>query len=105
MSNDKRGDIKATYLAATPTAQGRGLATLLMGAIFKIVPSVKRIYLSTRVTNDTAQAAYKKWGFTQDLHPILWPGENPEHWVYFEYLADRVDLLQKARLRAMGNMF
>lgn len=95
MPDDKNGDIKVTHLAVAPVAQGRGLATILIGAIIRILPSVKRLYLSTRITNDSAQAAYKKWGFTPDRHPVLWAGENSDHWVYFEYLVDQVDVLQK----------
>jgi ribosomal protein S18 acetylase RimI-like enzyme len=91
------GDIKVSTLAVAPSAQKRGLATLLMSSIFKLHPSLKRIFLCTRVTNETAIRAYKSWGFTHDTNPVQEPHYtfNLNHWIFMEYKADQEDVLQK----------
>lgn len=91
------GDVKVVSIAVAPAAQGRGLGKLLISSIFKIIPNIKHMFLSTRPTNVTAIGAYQAWGFTADAHPIQDPHWKAieDHWIYFEYLADRKDLLQK----------
>ncbi len=92
------GDIKCPSFAIVPSEQNRGLGKLLMSSIFKIVPSAcKRIFLSTRITNTTAQTAYCAWGFTKDENPIQEPyfKQNPEHWIFMEYKLGQTDKLQK----------
>jgi len=85
------GDVNVPVLGIIPEAQGRGLGKLLLSSIFKIVPTVKGIILSTRVTNEKAINAYKAWGF------IDYPEwTNPEKgWVGFEYRTNLSDILQK----------
>lgn len=93
-----KGAIWCGHLAVAPDAQNRGLGKLLVGSILKIVPSVNRIMLATRVTNETAFRAYTSWGFVEDKNPI----ENPhfqlkkEHWRFLEYRTDRSEILQKS---------
>ncbi len=91
------GDIKVTSIAVTPTEQNRGLAKLLMASIFNIAPQIKRIFLCTRVTNDTALRAYQSWGFIKDLNPIQDPHYkfNLNHWTFMEYKTDQSDVLQE----------
>ncbi|MCK4651089.1 GNAT family N-acetyltransferase [Candidatus Babeliales bacterium] len=92
------GDIKSPSFAIVPSEQNRGLGKLLMSSILKIVPEkCKRIFLSTRITNEIAQKAYVAWGFTQDYNPIQEPyfKQNPEHWMFFEYKTERHSTLHE----------
>ena len=92
------GDIKSPSFAIAPSEQNRGLGKLLMSSILKIVPSeCKRIFLSTRITNEIAQKAYAAWGFTPDANPIQEPyfQQKSEHWIFMEYKVDQSDILQK----------
>lgn len=92
------GDVKVITIAIAPEEQNRGLGKLLMSSVFKIIPNVQRIFLSTRPTNKIAIQAYQAWGFTPDAHPVQDPSwkavEN--HWIYFEYQVNKTDTLQKA---------
>lgn len=90
------GDIKVMIFAVDPTCQGRGLGKLLMSSIFKIDPTVNRIFLCTRVTNDKALKAYRAWGFVDDEHPILDHAFNLKHWTFLEYKKSNNDILQKS---------
>ncbi len=90
------GDIKVMSFAVSPAHQCRGLGKLLMGAIFNIVPQVKRIFLHTRVTNERALQAYRSWGFMDDQHPVIDHPLNMAHWSCLEYKADQSNVLQKA---------
>ncbi len=91
------GDVKVITIAVAPTEQNRGLGKFLMTSVFKIIPGVQRIFLSTRPTNNIAIKAYQAWGFTPDDHPVEDPHwkaiEN--HWIYFEYSVAKNDILQK----------
>lgn len=93
--NYPAGDVKVTYLGVDPACQRRGLGAVLVSSIFKIRPAVTRIFLSTRVTNEGAIVAYRRWGFVTDEHPILDYPCNQTHWIFLEYRADKTDLLQK----------
>lgn len=93
--NYPAGDVKVTYLGVDPAHQRRGLGALLVSSIFKIRPEVTRLFLSTRVTNEGAIAAYRRWRFVSDKNPILDYPCNPSHWIFLEYRADTTDLLQK----------
>ena len=91
------GNVKVTAMGIVPEMQGHGLGKLLMSSLFKIVPDIKRIFLSTRVTNAKAIAAYKALGFEQDLNPIQEQGHvfNVNYWKFMEYLAEKSETLQK----------
>lgn len=89
------GDIKVISLAVDPLYQNRGLGKLLMSSIFKIAPTTKRVFLSTRVSNTTALSAYQAWGFTKDLNPILDHPFNMNHWSFLEYKIESSNSLQK----------
>ena len=93
--NYPAGDVKVTYLGVDPACQRRGLGAVLVSSIFKIRPEITRIFLSTRVTNEGAIAAYRRWGFMADKNPILDYPCNPNYWIFLEYRADKTDLLQK----------
>src|SRR3989304_1497033 len=70
-ANYAPGDIKVMSFAVDQSQQGRGLGKLLMSSILTIDTKINRIFLCTRVTNETALTAYRAWGFTTDEHPIL----------------------------------
>lgn len=90
------GSIRLKNLMIRPHAQHRGLGKLLISTMFKIVSSIKRIFLSTLVTNTQAQQAYKSYGFKQFAvnNPIEF-GSLDEYELHFEYLTDQSDILQK----------
>jgi ribosomal protein S18 acetylase RimI-like enzyme len=91
------GDCKVTAMGIIPQAQNRGLGKLLMSSIFKIIPETKRIFLTTRVTNEKALAAYRSWGFNLDANPLQEPDHNfnPAYWIFMEYKAAKSDVLQE----------
>jgi len=93
------GDVKVMSFAVDVAHQKRGLGKLLMGSIFKIVPTVKRIFLCTRVTNVAALNAYSTWGFIIDENPVMDHAFNLNHWAFMEYKIDQSDVLQKAAQR------
>ncbi|MFH0898869.1 MAG: GNAT family N-acetyltransferase, partial [bacterium] len=94
-ANYAQGDIKVMSLAVDQIHQKRGLGKLLMSSILKISPGIKRIFLCTRVTNETANKAYQAWGFTKDENPIMDHAFNLDHWIFLEYKINRADLLQE----------
>lgn len=56
----------ATYLdelAVLSTAQGRGLARLLVFSVFDLIPEATQIFLDTGIWNTKAQAVYAHLGF------------------------------------------
>ncbi|MCX5924605.1 MAG: GNAT family N-acetyltransferase [Candidatus Dependentiae bacterium] len=91
------GDVKVITIAVAPAAQNRGLGKLLISSVFKIIPNIKRLFLSTRPTNVIAIGAYQAWGFIPDAHPIQDPHWKAiqDHWVYFEYQVKQTNILQK----------
>ena len=93
------GDVKVMSFAVDVAHQKRGLGKLLLSSIFKIVPTVKRIFLCTRVTNIAALHAYHAWGFIIDENPIMDHAFNLNHWTFMEYKIDQSDVLQKAAER------
>jgi len=94
-ANYAPGDIKVMSFAVDQSQQGRGLGKLLMNSILTIDTKINRIFLCTRVTNETALTAYRAWGFTTDEHPILDHAFNLNHWTFLEYKTEKSDGLQK----------
>jgi ribosomal protein S18 acetylase RimI-like enzyme len=93
--NYAKGDTKVMSFAVDKKHQNCGLGKLLMSSILKIKPDITRIFLCTRVTNDTALKAYRSWGFVTDEHPVLDHAFNLEHWTFLEYKLNARDVLQK----------
>jgi pimeloyl-ACP methyl ester carboxylesterase/GNAT superfamily N-acetyltransferase len=89
-------NIQVTEIGIDPSAQNRGIGKLLMSSIFKIIPNIQRIFLSTRPTNSAAITAYHHWGFTEDSNPLSEPYMpiNKKHWVYLEYKTTQQHSLQ-----------
>lgn len=80
-------NVKAALYGVIPSVQDRGLENLLMSAIFRLRPDIKRIFLHTRSTNQRAILKYEDWGFTHFAGKL--PG-----WTDLEYLAEQSDVLQ-----------
>lgn len=87
------GNVKISGIAVDTYKQNRGLGKLIASSVFNIIPSVKRIFLTTRPTNETALVAYKKWGFVIDKNPIKEPYAG--RWIHLEYRTLETDILQK----------
>ncbi|MFH1254245.1 MAG: GNAT family N-acetyltransferase [bacterium] len=58
------GDVVLEPIAVAPTAQGCGLARLLVFSILTLMPETTRILLGTKIWNKKAQAVYKGLGFS-----------------------------------------
>jgi hypothetical protein len=93
-ANYAAGNVKVMIFAVDVAHQKRGLGKLLMSSIFKLIPDIKRIFLCTRVTNDTAFNAYRSWGFVKDENPVLDHEFNLDHWMFMEYKIEQSDALQ-----------
>jgi GNAT superfamily N-acetyltransferase len=83
------GTVRIGLTGILSSAQDRGVEKLLMSSIFKILPSVTRLFLHNRPTNEKALAFYKKWGFK----PLA--GTKAD-WPDFEYVTESSNVLQKA---------
>jgi GNAT superfamily N-acetyltransferase len=92
------GTVKAIAAGVLPSEQTRGLGKLMMASLCNIMPTIKRIFLTTRITNTQALRAYESWGFVQDANPQQDQQHmfNLNHWVFMDYDATRKDILQKA---------
>ncbi len=84
----KYGHVKAAFFGVIPDAQERGLEKILMSSIFVALPTTKRIFLHTRVTNEDALSAYRGWGFSEFDSPM-------PYWANMEYWTDKTDSLQE----------
>ncbi len=82
------GSLKVAYFGVTATAVHRGIDQMLMSTIFKLVPEVTRLFLHTRITNQSALSTYSSWGFSQFPGPLA-------YWTDMEYLTTKSDMLQK----------
>jgi GNAT superfamily N-acetyltransferase len=97
--NYAKGDIKVMSFAVGQAHQNRGLGKLLMSSILTIAPKIQRIFLCTRVTNETALKAYQSWGFIEDIHPVMDHAFNLKHWTFLEYKLNGNTILQKTTER------
>jgi hypothetical protein len=89
-------NVKVMSFAVATTQQNRGIGKLLMSSIYKIDPTIKRIFLCTRITNTNALSAYRSWGFVTDENPIMDHPFNLAHWSFMEYKTEQSDVLQEA---------
>ncbi len=88
------GTVKSAYFGVAQAAHGCGLEKLLMGSIFKLIPTTSRIFMHTRTTNDALISLYQSWGFAQFPGPMT-------HWIDLEYLAEKSDVLQNATTNSL----
>ncbi|MBM3893012.1 GNAT family N-acetyltransferase [Candidatus Dependentiae bacterium] len=89
-----QGTVKVMALGVLPEHQKRGLGKILMSTIFNIMPATTKLFLCTRVTNNTALAAYKIWGFVHDAAPIMDHLFNLDHWTFLTYNPAEKSVLQ-----------
>lgn len=92
------GTVNLGNLAVEQTARNRGLGKLLTSSIFMLLQETERIFLYTRPTNKTAQAAYKAYGFKTNETPIADP-IFAHGWLMMEYTSKESDILQKESLK------
>lgn len=76
------GNLKLINLGRYPEDINRGLDKILVAALFKIIPELKRIFLYCRPTNAADLKEYQSCGFKPDLNPI----QDPNHKVNLNYL-------------------
>lgn len=86
--NPAEHSCRIPIFGVTPKAQGQGLGRALLNSLFSQNPTLEKIYLSTRATNEKALSVYHHWGFT------LLPPTVP-NWVNLEYHALPPKNLQK----------
>lgn len=78
--------IKAGMFAVVSDAKDRGLDKILMSSIFKLMPTIQRIFAHTRATNKYELGLYSSWGFVHI---------QDGYWVNSEYSIASSDILQK----------
>jgi ribosomal protein S18 acetylase RimI-like enzyme len=90
------GDIKIINIVVAPNAQATGLEKLLVSALYKSIPIIKRMFIITRPTNYMGLDAYEQCGFVQDNNPIQDPNHAiaMEHFVVLEYKTEQSDIIQ-----------
>ncbi len=93
------GTVKVMAFAVAPAYQNRGIGKILMSTVFKIFPNLTRLFLCTRITNQTAIEAYKAWGFTPDAEPIMDHPFNLKHWIFLSYYPAATNTLQTAAMQ------
>lgn len=86
------GTVKAAFFLVDADKHGLGIEQLLMSTIFKLLPSVTRIFLHTRISNEQAIKLYSSWGFVQHAGPL-------PYWIDLEYRTENSDMLQKTAAR------
>lgn len=83
------GTVKVAFYGTLPTAVSREIEKILMSSIFTLLPATTRIFLHTRITNESLLRPLRIWGFTQFSGPL-------PYWADMEYVAKSSDGLQKA---------
>lgn len=86
-TQDAYGSIKVGMVGIKDTFSNNGIQLLLMSSLFKLIPNVTRMYLHTRITNESALNLYESWGFSPFTGPL-------PYWQDMEYLADTSNILQ-----------
>lgn len=76
------GNVKVINVGWVPEENSSGLDKLLLSAIFKVIPDVKRLFLYVRPTNENHLNAYQAMGFSVDRHP----SHDPNHKINLDYL-------------------
>lgn len=87
------GNIKVINLLVSSEEYERGLEKIMLGAMLKLIPQTRRLFLFIRPTNETALEMYKALEFVPDIDLLL----DPNHRVNINYLTPleyRVELGQ-----------
>ncbi len=97
--NNTYESVELDTIVVNPKAQGRGLSTILISSIFKLLPKTKRIFLDVLCTNKKAIGIYESFGF------IKYENNNEELNIFmskilsysfdYEYLTDKCSKFQK----------
>lgn len=74
-------NFRVPIFGVAPKAQGEGIGKALLSSLFENIPSLQKVHLSTRATNEKALSLYHHLGFT------LLPS-TLENWVNLEYSAN-----------------
>lgn len=82
------GNVKVGLAGILTDFRLRGIQRVLMGSIFKILPTTTRIFLHNRPTNAHTICLYLDWGFDQITGTM-------EDWLDFEYVASNNKTLQR----------
>lgn len=82
------GTVKVAFFGVTESMRDRGIEQLLLSSIFQLIPDTSRIFLHTRITNESALNLYSSIGFTKFEGPMPF-------WTDMEYLTEKCDVLQK----------
>lgn len=82
------GIVKVAMFGIDSSATERGIDKLLLSSIFKLLPGVSRIFLHTRITNESMLNGLSEWGFVPFAGPLA-------YWRDMEYLTVSSDQLQK----------
>ena len=92
------GDIKLINLIAEPKQQDCELQKLLLAALIKVLPQVKRIFTMIRPTSKHEQNMFAGCGFILDTSPVQDPHHpiDQKNIVVLEYKTNRSDILQSA---------
>lgn len=90
------GDIKIINIAVAPETQMNGLEKLLVGVLYKTIPTIKRMFIITRPTNYIGLDTYEQCGFVLDNNPIKDPNHAiaMEHFVVLEYKTEQSNIIQ-----------
>ncbi|MCX5924121.1 MAG: hypothetical protein NTZ68_01730 [Candidatus Dependentiae bacterium] len=82
------GTVKVAFFGIQESVQGRGIEQLLLSSIFQLIPDTSRIFLHTRITNESALSLYLNIEFVKFAGPLPF-------WVDMEYLTEKSHVLQK----------
>lgn len=81
------GTVKTAFFGIHESAHDRGVEQLLLSSIFQLIPETSRIFLHTRITNESAVNLYSSIGFTKFEGPLPF-------WIDMEYVTNRSNVLQ-----------
>lgn len=84
----EQGTVKVAMFGVEQGAHERGIDKLLMSSIFKFMNGGSRIFLHTRVTNESMLNALQALGFTPFTGPL-------PYWLDMEYICEQSHELQK----------
>lgn len=84
------GTVKAAlYSGIIPVDKYDNLSKILLSVVFKILPNIQRVFLHTRVTNESGINEHLQYGFTK------FPADkNLPHWVNIGYNSENPSILQ-----------
>lgn len=82
------GAVKVAFFGVDEFSQSQGIEQILLSSIFKLIPDLSRIFLHTRISNETILKLYESIGFAKFAGPLPF-------WIDMEYLSEKSNFLQK----------